>query len=223
MIETIEQTRSGLRARKKEQTEAGLLRTAIALFHSKGVRGASLAAIARSSEVSTATLFNYFPNKGSLAEAWVRGEIESKLVHATSGLGDRSLRSALRELCGLLAHTLSDESSVRFEAWRECGRATAVPVSDQHPLVVFFRREQERERVRRDITAIALYEMVIDALEGALIAGLRAGLEETDLAKGLRGRIDLILDGARKRNERVTAPKAVREGARRDRSGLRGQ
>jgi AcrR family transcriptional regulator len=209
MVEAVEQPESGLRARKKEQTETELLESAIGLFRSKGVRGASLAEIARASEVSTATLFNYFPNKSSLAEAWVRGEIESRLARVIDALGDRSLRSAMRELCGQLAGALSEGSSVRFEAWRECGRATARPASEQHPLVVVISREQQRERVRRDISAIALYEMVIDALEGALIAGLRAKLAEDDLAKGLRVRVDLILDGARKRNERVAAPKVA--------------
>jgi hypothetical protein len=50
--------------------------------------------------------------------------------------------------------------------------------------------------------------MLIDAIEGGMIAGLHRKDDEAALAKTLRARVDLILDGARKRNERVAAPSA---------------
>jgi hypothetical protein len=53
-------------------------------------------------------------------------------------------------------------------------------------------------------------EMLVDAIESGLIAGLRADISESDLAAALRARVDLILDGARKRNERVAAPPPLR-------------
>jgi hypothetical protein len=48
--------------------------------------------------------------------------------------------------------------------------------------------------------------MLIDAIEAGMIAGLQSEQNEKELAKTMRVRVDLILDGARKRNERVTAP-----------------
>ncbi len=197
---------SGLRAKKKHQTEAEILANAIGQFRERGVRGARLAEVARASRVSAATLFNYFPNKGALAEAWIRGEIDEVLVNVSLAPGDHGLRSALRSVCRRLASLVSQDRPVRLEAWRESGRAPAAPLSSQHPLVLALGREQKRERVRGDISAQALGEMLLDAIEGGMIAGLQRKENEGELAKTLRARVDLILDGARKRNERVAAP-----------------
>jgi AcrR family transcriptional regulator len=213
MIDSSEKAVSGLRARKKQQTAADILANAIALFREKGVRGALLSEVARDSHVSPATLFNYFPNKGSLAGAWVRGEIEDVLVKAAQDLGDHGMRSAMRDVCRRLASLGLQKRSIRLEAWREAGRAPSVPLSVRHPIVLAIGREQERERVRGDISAQALGEMLIDAIEGGLIAGLRGQETEAELAKAVQARVDLILDGARKKNERVAAP-ATRSGAR---------
>ena len=206
MTNSTKRATSGLRAKKKHQTEAEILANAIGQFRERGVRGARLAEVARASRVSTATLFNYFPNKGALAEAWIRGEIDEVLVNVSLAPGDHGLRSALRSVCRRLASLVSQDRPVRLEAWRESGRAPAAPLSSQHPLVLALGREQKRERVRGDISAQALGEMLVDAIEGGMIAGLQRKENEGELAKTLRARVDLILDGARKRNERVAAP-----------------
>ena len=69
-------------------------------------------------------------------------------------------------------------------------------------------RDQESERIRQDIPARVLAELLLDGLEAGLIEGLRAGHSEPDLARAMQVRVDVILDGARKRNERVEAPRA---------------
>jgi AcrR family transcriptional regulator len=208
MNESTNGTEPGLRARKKQQTEAMIVENAIRLFRDQGVRSASLSEIARASRVSPATLFNYFPNKGCLAEAWIRGELDEALVSVARDLGDHGLRSAMRSLCRRLASLVSRQHAVRLGAWRETGRATAEPLSPQHPIVVALSGEQERERVRGDISAQALGELLVDAIEGGMIAGLRANGTDAELSRALQARVDLILDGARKKNERVAAPSA---------------
>jgi AcrR family transcriptional regulator len=114
---------SGLRATKKQQTEAEILANAIGQFREHGVRGALLADVARASRVSPATLFNYFANKGALAEAWIRGEIDEVLVNVSRDLGDHGLRPAMRSLCRRLANQVSEDRPVRLQAWRESGRS----------------------------------------------------------------------------------------------------
>jgi len=208
----VKSAKSGLRAEKKERTEARILANAIAQFRERGVRGAVLAEVARESRVSPATLFNYFPTKGALAETWVRGEIDEVFVAVSHDLEDHGLRSAMRNLCRRLASVVSQDFPVRLEAWHESGRAAAGPLSSQHPLVQALGREQEHERVRQDISAEVLGEMLIDAIEGGMISGLRRQGSEADLTKTLRARVDLVLDGARKKNERVAAPAAGRPG-----------
>jgi AcrR family transcriptional regulator len=216
MADSNEGVEPGLRARKKRQTEAVIVENAIRLFREQGVRGALLSQVARASLVSPATLFNYFPNKGSLAEAWVRGELDEALVNVARDLGDHGLRSAMRNLCRRIASLVSQQRPVRLEAWRETGRAPAVPVSARHPIVLALSAEQKRERVRGDVSAQALGEMLVDAIEGGVIAGLREKGNEAELAKAVQERVDLILDGARKKNERVAPPSTgggIRSGA----------
>ncbi|MAG31211.1 MAG: hypothetical protein CL908_10035 [Deltaproteobacteria bacterium] len=201
----------GLRAEKRRRTHSEILANAISLFRERGLRGARMSDIARASAVSPATLFNYFPTKSALAEAWVRGEVDLALTTMASELGERSLRSALRGVCRQLAESGLDERQLRLEAWREVGRA-ALPPDDSDGLVQALKREQERERVRADLPAWVLREMLREALEGGLIDGLRTD-EAGDGSAGevvrrLRVRVDLVLDGARKRNERVAAPAA---------------
>jgi len=216
---------TGLRARKRQQTYDEILANAIALFRKGGIRGARMSEIAQASGVSAGTLFNYFPTKSVLAEAWVRGEIEQALTNVADSLGDRSLRPTLRAACGRLAELGRGERALRLEAWREVGRARRDAIDEQAPMARVLRREQERERVRGDLPATVLYAMLQDAIEGGVIEGLRrgdpdaggvsAGAEAAvaaavaaETASCLRARVDLVLDGARKRNERVAAPPA---------------
>jgi len=98
---------SGLRERKRRQTREAILAQAIGVFRRQGIRPAHLGEIAQLSEVSQATLFNYFANKGALAEAWVRGEVESALEESSSDLAERGLRSAMRIFCRRVAEVVS--------------------------------------------------------------------------------------------------------------------
>jgi len=208
MSEMLNSGRPSLRATKRERTASEMVSNAVRLFRKKGVRAASLAEIARASGVSQATLFNYFPNKGALAEAWVRGEIDAAIARATRELGDHGLRSAMRGLSRELGVSATGDREIRLEAWHATGRAARDVLSQTHPLVRAIASEQERERVRADLGATTLGEMIRDAIEGGLIEALRAALDEVEAAKRIRARVDLVLDAARKRNERVAAPTA---------------
>ncbi|MCA9506003.1 MAG: TetR/AcrR family transcriptional regulator [Myxococcales bacterium] len=213
---------------KRARTRARILENAIALFRANGVRRAKMSEIARASGVSPATLFKHFPTKAALAEGWVRGEVEALLESLDLLAGERSLRPLLRRGARRLAERIRSDPESRLEAWREAGRATT-GIADRgrrDPLVARLAREQESERVRTDLSPEALARLVRDAIEGGLIEGLeelvarRAGedapgdasLAENDAGVGLleravRVRLDLVLDGARKRNERVEAPR----------------
>ena len=201
---------AGLRAIKKKRTRESILANAIVLFRKQGIRATRLADIATASQVSAATLFNYFPTKNDLAEAWVRGEIHAALEELARGSGDHGIRPGLRASCRRLAESSCQERSLRLEAWRIAGRAAAESVGRIEVLVRFIEREQQRARLRADLPASALAEMLIEALEGGLIAGLRASGDGSEVAARIRARVDLVLDGARKRNERVSAPAPAR-------------
>ena len=198
---------SGLRQDKKQRTRAEILANAVAIFLDRGIRGTRLADVARASRVSPATLFNYFPTKAALAEAWVRGEVEAALARMAREIGDHGLRAALRRLCRGLAGWDEAEREARQQAWAEAGRARTRSRPEDSPLVGILRREQERDRVRSDLSAGLLAEMLTDAIESGLIAGLRVDAEPSERARRLQARVDLVLDGIRKRNERVRLPR----------------
>ena len=200
----------GLRASKKRRTFEDILANGVALFREQGFRRTRTEQIAKASAVSAATLFNYFPSKAALAAAWVRGESDRAVEQSAGEIAERGLRPALRSACRLLAGQVVDAPALRFEAWRATGRAREAGLRPDHPLVAGIVREQTADRIRRDLPAALLAEMLLDAIETGVVDGLRTGQSAEDLARGLQARVDLILDGARKRNERVELPRAVR-------------
>lgn len=205
---TIRIEAEGLRATKRKRTFEEILDQGIALFRAQGIRRTRTESIARASAVSAATLFNYFPTKAALAEAWVRGESDRILAEAAASARSRGLRPALREACRRLADSLQDAPSLRLEAWRFAGRARDQALEATHPMVVCLREEQVAERVRADLPAEILAELIVDAFEAGLIEGLRPARGGDEPLRRLQARIDVLLDGARKRNERVAAPRA---------------
>ena len=197
---------SSLRSEKKRRTRALILENAIALFRRSGIRSTRTLEIARASHVSPATLFNYFSTKQELVEAWVRGEIAALLDDIVATRPDRAIRPRLRSLCAPLAASSCEEPALRLEAWRSTARAHPPDSRVALSLERLIRGEQERGRLRSDLPASALASALLESIEGGLIAGLRASHRPVEVAATLRARVDLVLDGARKRNERVTPP-----------------
>lgn len=194
------------RIQKKQRRRAVILENAIALFRKSGIRSTKSVEIAAASDISPATLFNYFPTKDDLAEAWVRGEIALCLDEMVSESETRGLRSNLRSRCQTLAEASCHERDLRLEAWSCAGRAATSSLSSLAALESLIEREQGRDRIRGDLTARALSELLNEAIEGGLIAGLRESNDALQIAASIRSRIDVILDGIRKRNERVQPP-----------------
>ena len=175
--------------------------------------------IAARAEVSPATLFNYFPTKADLAAAWVRGEVASALEQALveggrTGAGARGLRPVLRGLCRALARTSAEDVGARREAWSLTGRWSGLGVgAGAEAWVEKLSGEQAAGRIRADVSAETLTSLLVMALESGLVEGLGPGADDAEpvtpqvvadrLASALLTRVDLVLDGARKKNERV--------------------
>ncbi len=206
------------RATKRERTRARLLANAIALFREQGVRETKLSEVAAASEVAPATLFNHFPSRADLA-----GEIEAEARAVGRAVREegRGLRASLRHACRVLAERSAEDPVVRRAAWQETGRLRPAPVEGLREACAL---EQKREHVRGDQPPEALADLLADAIEGGLVEGLAAAIDarESDprarariLGARLQARVDLVLDGARKRNERVRPDAlAARRGGR---------
>lgn len=77
-------TEPGLRERKKQKTRLLIAETARQLFSERGFDAVSVAEIARESEVSEATVFNYFPTKEDLVYHGMEA-FEEQLLEAIRG------------------------------------------------------------------------------------------------------------------------------------------
>ncbi len=202
---------------KRERTRAALLANAIAIFRRVGIKSTRLAEIAETAGVVPATLANHFPTKARLVETWLRGEIDSVLVDE---LGRASrLRAPLRRVCRRLAAATVREPQLRAEAWRWAPRTARVDTVGFAALTTAIRVEQSADHLRGDLPANTLAAALLDAIEGGLIAGIAVdpeadgpASEEEDFARRVtrtvEQHVDLLLDGARKRNERVRLPPA---------------
>ncbi|WP_174501683.1 TetR/AcrR family transcriptional regulator [Streptacidiphilus neutrinimicus] len=65
-VEIVDESKPGLRERKKQRTHAAISDAAIALFLEHGFNQVSVARVAEAAEVSKRTLFAYFPTKEDL-------------------------------------------------------------------------------------------------------------------------------------------------------------
>lgn len=209
---------------KRERTRARILANAIALFLHQGIHTTRLVEIAGAAEVVPATLANHFPTKALIVEAWLRGEIGQALVEELDRGGTHRLRAPLRRVSGRVAEMAGASVAAHAEGWALVPRA----IRDEPPglalLAAHLRAEQQSEHVRADLPAEVLARAVWDAIEGGLVAGLAdptpggaarepAGAYEGSAAQAriraaIERRVDLVLDAARRRNERVRPPAA---------------
>ncbi|MDQ4504027.1 TetR family transcriptional regulator [Sinomonas sp. ASV322] len=77
----------GLRERKKLETRQRIIDVALALFDKRGFERVPVAEIARASDVSEATVFNYFPSKEDLVYGGMQA-YEDELVAAVAARPD---------------------------------------------------------------------------------------------------------------------------------------
>jgi AcrR family transcriptional regulator len=98
------------RERKKEETRGSILNNAIALFKAKGYYKTSMDEIAKKVDVSKPTLYNYFPDKGSILIAYFQSvfadygkDIESSFK------SNQGIRAKLEHLLDFKNQTLGDD------------------------------------------------------------------------------------------------------------------
>ena len=134
----------GLRERKKEQTRAAIADAALALFAERGFDAVTVAEVAHAADVSTATVFNYFPTKEDLMYSRFEA-FEEELLAA---IRERPVGDSVLDAFGRFILERS-----RRGAGRDLGKRVAVTariISDSRALLA-----RERQIVARYADALA--------------------------------------------------------------------
>jgi AcrR family transcriptional regulator len=134
----------GLRERKKQQTRAAIAEAAMALFAERGFDTVTVTQVAAAADVSTATVFNYFPTKEDLLYSRLEAFEEALLA----AIRDRPAGESVLDAFGRFILERS-----RQGAGRELGKRVAVTsriISESPALLA-----RERQIVARYADALA--------------------------------------------------------------------
>jgi AcrR family transcriptional regulator len=188
----------GLREAKKLRARAAIIANAVSLFRETSFESATIREICSRCDLSEATFFNYFPTKGSVLNAWAHGLVEEHFerVAATS---ERGMRPALRALCSDLARAIEDDADFAACAWARATAWSGVP----SPVERLIDAGQAAGQLRRDLSSRQMGGILYGSVCGTIADWLERTPPRGPLVAELRRAVDLVLDGSRRRNERV--------------------
>lgn len=121
-IHADEPPKLGLRERKKAKTRALIQQIALRLFNDQGYAATSIEEIAEAAEVSTTTVFRYFPTKADLV---IYDDLDTRLIEAVHAQPAeltvvQVVRNAVRFVFGGLTDRDMDAQRERDQLmWRE--------------------------------------------------------------------------------------------------------
>jgi len=189
-----------LRERKKARQRAAILAAAVELSEERGFAAFRVRDLIEPLEISEATFFNYYPNKARLLDAWLETQFANTFAGVSSN--PRALRAVLRERARDLGMQAAAATGLGAAAWDE-GRvaAAALAAVEQCDLVAALAAVRADGDLRADVPPSELAELVMCAVASAAVSvrGAAAGAAGSRVVRAL----DVVLDGARKRHERV--------------------
>jgi AcrR family transcriptional regulator len=193
------------RERKKEETRGSIINSAITLFNEKGYHKTSMDEIAEKVDVSKATLYNYFPDKGAILVAYFQSiiaeygqeiktshkanqEIEARLIHVLD-FKNRFLRNDME----LTANYLRYRLQTLFDR---------VPLDNpersglENVILELITEAQEKREIRSDIPALVMARTFLLLTVNYFLSSLyiEDPIEKENLKDQL---LRLFLDGAR--------------------------
>ncbi len=202
----------GLREVKKQRVRNEIQETAIALFRERGIDGARVRDIIERVEISEATFFNYFPSKAAVLSAWAHRLVAGSWVSSDPPSG-RNLRRQIREHVRQLGDRISADREFLAAVWPRLRLDSVRPSASEPDAVAtdMFRSAQARSEIRADLAPEQLAELLAGAIHHTVASWLLTpGTPLNPLVPRLQGAVDLLLDGCRKRNERVRAQGVAR-------------
>lgn len=180
----------GLRERKKQETRRRITEAAIELFAERGFEQVPVADIAVAADVSTATVFNYFPTKEDLIYDGMAAFNEHLLAAVRDRPAGQRVVSAFREFVVQPRGVLADPTSPVLAGLSRIARI----VQDSPSL-------QARERLEADRAVAALRDLLHDELGDDLrswtvasaLVGTTRGMTREVQRAAAEGRVDARL------------------------------
>ncbi|MBK7250437.1 MAG: TetR/AcrR family transcriptional regulator [Gammaproteobacteria bacterium] len=167
----------GRRARKKRELRIRIYEAARQLFITQGFEGTTVAQIADAADVAQATFFLHFPSKAA-----VLAEMTSEVAgHLRALVGEQLARAVsaqerIRGFAGRVAAEVGAAPGLAREVLLELMRSRASPGGDipylspvHEPFAAIIRAGQVAGEVRHDFEAAFLGEMVLGALNVAIV------------------------------------------------------
>lgn len=191
----------GHREEKKQRIRAAIIENAIALFRERGFEATRVQDIARPLELSDATFFNYFSTKDAVLTEWVRDLLAAAFAAAPEAQDER-VRSLARAAARLLAEQCGGDAEFLSQVWHRVRQSAGTASPRVRELIA---AGQARGDLRGDLPAQQVADLLIAGMLGAVTAWL-AEPASGELRPRLQSVVDLVLDGSRKRNERVAPP-----------------
>lgn len=188
----------GLREEKRARMQLQIIENAIALFRENGFGRTPVAEIARKCDISQATFFNHFPTKDAVLSRWAYSGLWQAFADADRVSG--SLRLKLRALGDTLARWVAHDPELAAESWRRARVAPPGSCQAAHRMV---EDAQATGELRRDLSPDELAAILVGVAADAIARHLTEQTHALSLQARLRAALDLIVDGSRRRHERV--------------------
>lgn len=189
--------------RKKKEVRQKIITVAIELFKSQGFQNTTMEQIAEAADVARKTLYNYFPVKEAIADAYVRTisrELALDVLKDLNNLPDTRSR-----LLTALNHAYSWVEinpeitgicmSYRFRTTYRESDSQAEETGTQQVIAEIFRIGQQTGEIRADLS-IRMMVMYIDLLRGTMLMNWLKDSSQTNLSDEISKLVDLILYGA---------------------------
>ena len=199
-----EGARIGLREAKKRQLKRKLFGCAVELFEQRGFEATRIRDITERAQVSHATFFNYFAGRDGLASEWIHEQLDQVFEQSATAAQSGPLRPSLRRGLRHWSSWLEQRSDWLVEIWPRGRYVSGEAFPGARRLVA---EAQGRGEFRRDLPPEQLGPLLGSVAQGAVAGWLARAVRDERLDRYLLRAVDLVLDGARRRNERVQPAK----------------
>lgn len=205
----------GHREEKQSARRQRIIANAVALYRDAGPEALRVREVCARSGISEATFFNYFGSLDSVFREWAEDAIDAAFRRAAErGQAGEGVRRAMRGLSLELATEVVEQGLALVKGLRSIAAAprsaSTTPARgralDPDGASILIELALARGEFRSDVDAAQLAELLRCVVVSALAGGVDVDRAPATaaLARRIRLAADVVLDGMRKRNERVT-------------------